>query len=408
MAVALIPGLADPSGSDRLFKDYATSIAEGITVVNAESCSSGAESRKNCCHACGFIAPPPGHFAHTFSGSQPNYTRRARVCFVATSARTPNPAAPAEGRMKSLTYGDVTWVDISDPTASEIAKLGRDYQFHPLDLQDCISGRQLTKVEDHGEHFFIMLHFPIKDDQGVIASFQVSMFLGKNYLVSLHPVSCKVVSEIFQSSDEDEKQRGTLMKSSTYLAYRIIDGLVEGIFSILDDVQAKLDAIEGTVFDEKKSSAGAINRARRQIAILGRIVSPLVLFLPDIANAQKDSEEDLSIYFSDIDHKVGKASATVDEMKEMVEIYKDTDFVINSERTNAVLSILTILFTLTIPATVISSIYGMNVPLPGGWNFGVTGPLDFFGPYTSLLLIFVAMLIPAVIMALYFRRVGWF
>jgi len=132
------------------------------------------------------------------------------------------------------------------------------------------------------------------------------------------------------------------------------------------------------------------------------------LFLPDIVKAQKDSEEDLSIYFSDIDHKVGKASATVDEMKEMVEIYKDTDFVINSERTNTVLSILTILFTLTIPATVISSIFGMNVPLPGGWNFGVTGPLDYFGPYTTLLFIFVAMLIPALIMAAYFRRVGWF
>jgi len=309
--------------------------------------------------------------------------------------------------MRSLPNGDVTWVDITDPTASETAKLERDYHFHPLDLEDCISGRQLTKVEDHGEHFFIMLHFPMKDDHGVIASFQVSMFLGRNYLVSLHPASCKVLSELFESSKDDEQQRGALMKSSTYLAYRIIDGLVEGIFSILDSVQENLDSIEATVFDEKKSSADSINRARRQIAILGRIISPLRLFLPDIVKAQKDSEEDLSIYFSDIDHKVGKASATVDEMKEMVEIYKDTDFVINSERTNTVLSILTILFTLTIPATVISSIFGMNVPLPGGWNFGVTGPLDYFGPYTTLLFIFVAMLMPALIMAAYFRRVGW-
>jgi len=310
--------------------------------------------------------------------------------------------------VESLTNGDVTWVDVSDPTASDVAKLGRDYQFHPLDLEDCVSGRQLTKVEDHREHFFMMLHFPVQDDRGMIASYQVSLFLGKNYLVSLHPASCKTISELFQSSKEDERQRGTLMRSSTYLGYRIIDGLVEGIFPILDSVQEKLDAIEATVFDEKKSSADWINRARRQIAVLGRIVSPLRLFLPEIAKAQKDSEEDLSIYFSDINHKVGNASATVEEMKEMVEIYKDTDFVINSERTNTVLSVLTILFTLTIPATVISSIFGMNVPLPGGWNFGVPGPLDFLGPYTSLLFIFIAMIIPALIMALYFMRVGWF
>ncbi len=327
---------------------------------------------------------------------------------MAAPQRTPDSTPRGEGRVESLTNGDVTWVDVSDPTASDVAKLGRDYQFHPLDLEDCVSGRQLTKVEDHREHFFMMLHFPVQDDRGMIASYQVSLFLGKNYLVSLHPASCKTISELFQSSKEDERQRGTLMRSSTYLGYRIIDGLVEGIFPILDSVQEKLDAIEATVFDEKKSSADWINRARRQIAVLGRIVSPLRLFLPEIAKAQKDSEEDLSIYFSDINHKVGNASATVEEMKEMVEIYKDTDFVINSERTNTVLSVLTILFTLTIPATVISSIFGMNVPLPGGWNFGVPGPLDFLGPYTSLLFIFIAMIIPALIMALYFMRVGWF
>ncbi len=310
--------------------------------------------------------------------------------------------------MRSLVNGDVKWVDISDPTESDVAALGRDYRFHPLDLEDCLSGRQLTKVEDHGEHFFIMLHFPVEDDQGMISSYQLSMFLGRNYLVSLHPAGCKTVSDLFQSATQDEQKRGELMRSSTYLGYKIIDELVESIFSILDDVQASLDTIEASVFDENKSSADAINRARRKIAVLGRLIFPLRLHLPEIAKAQKDSEEDLSIYFSDINHKVGKASTTVESMREMVEIYKDTDFIINSERTNTVLSILTILFTLTIPATVISSIFGMNVPLPGGWNFGVTGPLDYFGPYTSLMFIFIAMLIPALIMALYFRRVGWF
>jgi magnesium transporter len=70
-----------------------------------------------------------------------------------------------------------------------------------------------------------------------------------------------------------------------------------------------------------------------------------------------------------------------------------------------VLSILTIIFTLTIPATVISSIYGMNVPLPGG---AVLGPQGFLGIYTSAIFILLVMITPAVVMVLYFRRVGWF
>ena len=180
------------------------------------------------------------------------------------------------------------------------------------------------------------------------------------------------------------------MKSSPYLAYQIIDRMVDSIFSILEDVQGSLDDLEAVVFEEKKSFSTPINQARRQIARLRRIVVPLRLYVPDLSKAQKFSDENLAIYFSDVNHKISNISGTVDEMKEMVEIYKDTDFVTSSNRTNDVLSLLTILFTLTIPATLLSSIYGMNIPLPGGLD---TGPLEFAGPYSSFLVIVILMLI---------------
>ena len=310
------------------------------------------------------------------------------------------------GKIRSVTSGGVTWADIVDPTQTEIAMLAKDYPFHPLNLEDSLSRRQLTKVEEHEEYLFIALRFPVEDSQGIISSNQVSMFLGKNYLVTLHPDKLSALSELFQTCKEDGQEQKVLMKSTAYLAYRIIDRLTESMFLILDDVQGGLDDIEAKVFDEKKSSANAINHVRRQIAILRQIVFPLRLFGPEITSkAQRFSEENLSVYFSDLNHKIGRAFGTVEEMKEMVEIYKDTDFIISSDRTNSVLSILTILFTLSIPATLISSIYGMNVPLPGGL---VTGPLGFFGPYTSLFVLLTGMLIPALIMVWYFKRVGWF
>jgi magnesium transporter len=310
--------------------------------------------------------------------------------------------------MASITNGPMTWTDIQDPNSADMALLARDHGFHSLDLEDCLSARQVTKIEDHGDHLFITLSFPDQTGQGLISSRQVSMFVGRDYLISMHPSSFRALSALFQSCRDDQKQRNEIMRSPAYLVYTLVDTMVDALFLILDDVQTSLGLIEAVVFNERKSSANAINAARRQIAVLRRIVYPLGLHLQDLVKAQKDSEEDLSIYFSDLRHKILRASGEIEEMKEMVEIYKDTDFVTSSNRTNNVLAILTILFTLTIPATVISSIYGMNVPLPGGWNFGVTGPLDYFGPYTSLLFIFIAMLIPAIIMVLYFKRVGWF
>ena len=319
------------------------------------------------------------------------------------ASRSPGPS-PGDGRYTTVTDGGITWTDILDPTEADMAMLSQDHHFHPLDLQDCLSDKQLTKVEDHGEHMFISLHFPEELGDRVIVARGISMFLGKDYLVTVRRSNFKELAELVQSLRADGKERDVRMRSSAYLAYSIIDRLVDGLFATLDDVQSSLDRIEAVVFDEVKSSAVAINSARRKIAILRRIMYPLALYLPDLGKAQKFSQEDLSIYFSDVRHKVGKISRMVDEMKETVEIYKDTDYVTTSSRTNAILSILTIIFTLTIPATMISSIYGMNVPLPGG---SVTGPTGVFGQYTSMVFIYTAMLIPALLMAWYFRRVGW-
>jgi magnesium transporter len=321
------------------------------------------------------------------------------------SAAPVSGSAAGDPRVNSITNDGIIWTDILDPTQGDMDMLAAKYHFHPLDLEDCLSARPLMKVEDHGDHIFISLPFPVQDGQGLIVSRHVSMFLGKDYLVTIHPSSFKTISAMFQSCRNDARERAELMKSSAYLTYQIVDRLADGLFTILDNVQASLDKIEAVVFNEKKSSAAAINAARRQIALLRRIVYPLVLYIPDLSRAQKFSKEDLSLYFSDVSHKITKVSAIIEEMKEMVEIYNDTDFVTSSNRTNVVLSILTIIFTLTIPASVISSIYGMNIPLPGG---AVTGPSGIFGVYTTMIFIYSAMLVPAFLMALYFRRVGWF
>ena len=315
-----------------------------------------------------------------------------------------NQSSQPSGSLQSIVSGSLKWTDIADPTVDDTALLGRDYGFHALDLQDCLSGR-VTKVEDHGDHVFLLLHFPEENGQGIVTPNRVSMFLGKDYIVTLHSGNLAPLLQMLASCRDSAEKRGSIMKSSTYVAYRIIDALVGGIFTILDDVQDKLDDIESVVFDETKSQAVPINHARHQLAALGRILFPLRLYLPDLAKAQKFSSEDLTIFFSDLNHKVTMSSGTIDEMKELLEIYKDTDFVTSSNRTNNALSVLTILFTLTIPASLLSSIYGMNIPLPGGLT---TGPLEFAGPYSSFLVIFVLMLIPALVMVWYFRRAGWF
>ena len=103
------------------------------------------------------------------------------------------------------------------------------------------------------------------------------------------------------------------------------------------------------------------------------------------------------------DH-IDKVIEALDESKESIEIFKDTDFMLSTEKSNKILAILTILFTLSIPATVIGAYYGMNINLPGGIE---TGSATFLGEYTSFIIIVIVAVIPAVVMIYWFTREGW-
>ena len=113
-------------------------------------------------------------------------------------------------------------------------------------------------------------------------------------------------------------------------------------------------------------------------------------------------EEDLISYFNDIDDHVSKVLEALDESKETIEIYKDTDHMLSSEKTNKILSFLTILFTLSIPVTVVGTLFGMNIIIPGSVNHS-NNLLDFLP-----LVITIGVSVCAVVgMLYYFRKLGW-
>lgn len=120
---------------------------------------------------------------------------------------------------------------------------------------------------------------------------------------------------------------------------------------------------------------------RRKIADLRRIVFPMRRVLAELAReVNRFSNTDLTKYFSDIQDHVEKLWETLEACKETIEIYKDTHFMLSTEKSNKILAIL------TIPYTVIGTIYGMNINLPGGIE---TGAWAFLGPYTTLIILLI-------------------
>lgn len=311
-------------------------------------------------------------------------------------------------RIETISYGKITWVDVINPNRRIISELAQKFPFHPLHLEDCLTKGQFPKIEQNTDdkYLFLLFRFPrynSKDEN--ITIHQMCFFLGKNYLVTIHEDS-DIISNIFNDCKENIDQRKVYIdNSSAHLLYTIINRLTDDLSSLLQAILLEVDETEDIVFDDKVSGAYNIGQLRRKILSSRRVIGPLRTLLEELkTKVNKFSSTDLSIYFDNISDAVDKAWETLEEARDTADIYKDADFIISSEKTNRILAVLTIIFTLSIPATVIGTFYGMNILLPGDV---AAGSWTFFGKYTTFIVILIIATVPALLMHLYFRKRGW-
>ena len=304
-----------------------------------------------------------------------------------------------------------SWIDLVNPTRNDVELLAKEYNFNALNIEDCLAKFELPKLDSYDDHVFIILHFPPLASKRTMPKIsQLSIFIGNDFLVTIHQGELKplvdMVNACKEDSDPQRKQR-LMGKSTADLLHEIVDVLVDDLLHTSRRLIGNLADIEDMVFDERKSAARKISILRREITTLKRLVNPLKRIVLETAKQiQRFSKtgEDLTLYFDDVIDHIDKVLETLEESKETMEIYKDTDFMLSTEKSNKILAILTIIFTLAIPATVVGTFYGMNINLPGGLE---TGTWDIIGPYTTLIFVLIASALPAFMMWFYFRRLGW-
>lgn len=311
-----------------------------------------------------------------------------------------------ERLFETITNNGVVWLNMQKPTFADMNSLGQKYPFQRLNLEDSLSKIQIPKIDRYADHIFIILHFPTPDKEKGFLFSQLAVFMGTDYLVTIHQGDLKPLDELFNMCGNDERQRQmTMGKSSGYLLHKIIDTLVDDLLHVLMKVVGNIDDIEDSVFDERISIPRQISLLRREITTLRRIVIPLRRTVVELSKeVQRFSKEDLALYFKDVQDHIEKVYEALEEAKETVEIYKDTDYMLSQEKTNKILAVLTIVFTLSIPATVVGTFYGMNINLPGGIE---TGQWEHLGPYTTLIFVTVISSSSLLLMVFYFRRLGW-
>ncbi|MEO6761415.1 MAG: magnesium transporter CorA family protein [Candidatus Saccharimonadales bacterium] len=316
------------------------------------------------------------------------------------------PTDSGNGGIEILQHGDVKWLDVSDPSAATFKQLAADYHLDPLHLEECTQKVQHTEVDRNSDYIFLVLRPPVFDSRsGRVLAEQVGIFLGHNYLITVHEGESAGIENLIRNCIHPNKVTENFAKGSAFLLYIFIGYMLAGISNMVEQIQADLDDIEDQVFDDVSSDAENISRIRQKIVKMRRIIGPKRLVLHDLADQiGLFAGQDMPKYYVNNTKSVNRLWEMVDEAKETVEIYKDADFTTSTEQTNKTLAVLTLVFTFTIPVTVLGTLYGMNILLPGSIN---GRPWTFWGQYTTLGLAIGLSVIAAVVMYLYLRKKKW-
>jgi len=270
--------------------------------------------------------------------------------------------------LESLTLGDLTWVNIEHPTERETEYLAQNYPFHPLDLDDCLSRMQRPKIDEYKSYLFLVFHFPVfNKEASVTTPSQISVFIGEDYLITLHKGELKPLVKLFKECQIDEESRQEYFgQGPGYLLYRIMDRLVDYCLPIVNRIGGNIEEVEDNIFaNEMPRAIKEISILRRDVISFRRIIWPMRAVIGSLeSRVRRFTKMDLSVYFGDMVDHLDKIWDALDEYKEIIEGLNDTHDSLATNRTNEVVRMLTIIATILLPLTVIASIYGMNIPLP--------------------------------------------
>ncbi|MDP2349618.1 MAG: magnesium transporter CorA family protein [Chloroflexota bacterium] len=328
----------------------------------------------------------------------PNLLRtRLRGSRPVTLAEPPLP--PEENEPDIITAGGVRWLNLEHPREADREWLEREFGFHPLAIEDVASRNQRPKLDAYDDYLFIILHFGVFDkSQDRLLTAELDLFVGPDFLITLPDRNLPPLSAMFERYRERQEVReGVFSKGTGYLLYKIVDTCVDASFPMLRKMGAKLDQLEDDIFEGRSAEiVRDLSNAKQEIINFRRVVRPMRAVLRDLERTkQRYLAEDLDIYFDDITDAAERIWDVLENYKEVAEALADSNESVLSHRLNDSLRVLTSASVVLLPLTLIASVFGMNVKVPGE------------GDLAAFWVVMGAMAVVLVALVAYFRRRGY-
>lgn len=305
--------------------------------------------------------------------------------------------------LHTVTYNNLSFVNIHNPGELELKYLNRDYGFSKLDLEDFANKVQIPKVELFKRYSLIVLDFPVYQiprsfspkngtpppsrnplssilsvPQEALSSFalqsptkkkrvfgtQVYFFIGKEYLVVLHDNLLSPINEIFSECQKSLRNRNDYMSQGpVFLAYRLIDALVDGCFPILNELSATIERIDRQL--EEKDSQDTIEDisvTRRNIVYFQTMIKPIIPIFRQLEEGRyKELNGTMRPYWSNVMDHLQKLWNRLEDGRELIEGIAISNESLLTYRTNEIVKFLTVITSVSFPFIIVNNLYSMNI-----------------------------------------------
>src|SRR5437764_8425809 len=325
---------------------------------------------------------------------RPRLRRATRVRGVAELAQR-----PPEPRVEIVEHDGLRWTNIERPGPVDRAWLEEHFEFHPLAYEDVASRNQRPKIDEFPDHLLIVLHFPVFDSAvGRLNAGELDIFVGQDFVITLPNAPLQPVEYLFERCRASEEFRDQLFsRGPGYLLYKVVDDSFDYCFPMLRKVGNKLDRIEEQIFEGRAEEiVRDLSNVKQEIINFRKIIRPERSVLRDLERTkQVYLPADHELYFDDIVDASERIWDMLENYKEVVEALEDTNESVISHRLNDILRVLTSFSVVLLPLTLIASIWGMNVRVPGEVSI------------EAFWIVIAAMVVLLVGLLAYFRKRGW-
>ncbi len=291
----------------------------------------------------------------------------------------------------------MAWVDLIAPTPEEARLLADVFHFHPLSVEDALSAIHHPKIETYDAYLYLILHgIDFRVEEHWFATRDVDFFLGRNYLVTVHDGHSRSIAALKVTCDRHDRVLG---EGPVALMHRIVDSMVDNYRPEIEALEKQMNKLEDeAILGAREDLVRDILDLKRDLSSLRRVLVPQRDALGRLARREFTMITDEMAYrFRDVyDNLVrlsDEAALLADRVTGMLEAYLSSI----SNRLNQVMKVLTVMSTIFLPLTVLSGMWGMNVPLPAFPG----------GPDAQFWWIAGCMAVVIVVMLAFFRRHRW-